>query len=201
MKKIVRLLAVACMLSTASLFAQDMTYGVKGGINFATFEANTGDINSIAGINVGGFVDYAFTEKFSIQPELLFSMQGGAQMVEVPFFNFELKIETNLTYLNVPIMAKYKLTDKFSALFGPQIGFLIAAKTEGEDIIDNFNRVDVALNFGGTYELPSGIFFEGRYSLGLSNLVKSNNAVDNEGNSTSDNFSNRVLMVGLGYRF
>lgn len=203
MKKIIGLLAAVCIFSSTSSFAQDMTYGVKGGLNFATFGGDASDSNteSLVGINIGGFADFPITEKFSIQPELLFSQQGATQRSVIPFFGIEVNIEVNLTYLNLPIMAKYKLTDEISVLAGPQIGLLMAAEVQGEDIIENYNKLDFGLNIGGVYELPIGVFFEARYNLGFAELVKSSSVVDNEGNPSSDNVANRVLTVGLGYRF
>ena len=55
--------------------------------------------------------------RFSFQPELLYSGQGSS---------------VNLNYLNIPLMAKYNLTKEFSLEAGPQIGFLLSANTSGE---------------------------------------------------------------------
>ncbi|RZJ55928.1 MAG: PorT family protein, partial [Flavobacterium sp.] len=39
-----------------------------------------------------------------------------------------------LSYLNVPIMAKYYVIEKLSLEAGPQIGFLLSAKNQVDDL-------------------------------------------------------------------
>ena len=97
-------------------------------------------------------------------------------------------------------MAKYKITDDISVLAGPQIGFLMAADVQGNDVIDGYNRVDFSANIGGAYELDSGLFFEARYSLGLSDISDEENVNDDEPTVNVD-VNNRVFQIGLGYRF
>ena len=83
-----KLLIVLIIVTTSMTMAQNdkvesLTYGIKGGISFARFN---GDISAFAfkldpkfftGFTAGAFVNYMVNDKFSIQPELLFSRKGS----------------------------------------------------------------------------------------------------------------------------
>lgn len=196
MKKLFRLLGLVCILTTVNLSAQEITYGLKGGLNFASFGGDLSDeTDGITSIYVGGLADFAFSDKFSVQPELLFSRQGAS----VDFFGLSLDID--LSYINLPIMAKYKITDNISASVGPQIGILLAAELQGNDVIDGYNCVDFSANIGGAYELDTGLFFEARYSLGLSDISNEDNVDDDDEPTVNAHVNNRVFQIGVGYRF
>ena len=187
-------------------------FGVKAGLNIANIVGDSqdlwddlnGEIKPIIRFHVGALVEIPVSEVFAIQPELLFSRQGA-----------KLKIDnaeeiSNLSYLNIPLIAKFYLAERLSFQVGPQIGFLLSAKNkasgtffdgfetvtvdEESDIKDRVNSVDFGLNFGFGYQLEQGVFFDARYSLGLSNIN------DFEG---SDDFedSNSVFQISLGYKF
>ena len=123
--------------------AQDVKYGIKGGLNISNFTGDTEgfDFKSKAGFNVGGFVEIKLSEKFSIQPELLYSSQGAkleniGDYVDDVFYTGDIKF--NFSYINVPVMFKYYVAEKFSIEAGPQIGFLVSAKTKTK--LDGFSQ-------------------------------------------------------------
>jgi hypothetical protein len=70
--------------------------------------------------NFGVMAEINVSHKFSCQPELLYFGQGYAMDRNSIIFN----------YINIPLMAKYYLTERFSFQAGPQIGFFISAKNE-----------------------------------------------------------------------
>jgi len=57
--------------------------------------------------------------------------------------------------------------------------------------------MDVAIGFGAAYELPSGLFFDARYNLGLTDLNDFPAGSGVEGFKVTQNSFN----LGLGYRF
>ena len=78
--------------------AQEVKFGLKGGLNVANITGDIEDNSSKVGFHVGGFAEIKVSEKFSVQPELLFSTQGTK-------FDFEgTNVNFNLSYLNIPIM-------------------------------------------------------------------------------------------------
>ena len=167
-----------------------INFGAKAGLNLATLDGQ--DIEGTgtkAGIHFGGMAEISINDKFSVQPELLFSTQGAnAEFGEDTF---------NLSYISLPIMAKYYATEALSIEVGPQVGFLVNAELEelGEtyDIEEDTNGVDFSLNFGLGYKLASGLNFSARYNLGLSNVFDFEDQDVDEKNS--------VFQFSIGYFF
>lgn len=205
MKKII--LTALAIFTFGFANAQDAKFGLKGGLNLATITGDTEGLNfkSKAGFNGGAFVAFKLTDKIGIQPEVLYSMQGS----KIDNFSFDFggtiyqaDATINLEYINVPVMVKYYAAEKFNVEFGPQIGFLIAAKTvaevngnEGEeDVKDSFESIDFGLNIGAGYDFTKNISAGVRYNIGLSNIAKTEPGDDSK-------ISNNVFSIGLGYTF
>ncbi|WP_420573464.1 porin family protein [Kordia sp.] len=184
MKKLL-LIAAFAVFGFANVNAQDIKLGAKVGMNFASIygdtPANLDPITSI--VNFGVVGEIPINEKFSFQPELMYSIQG-----------FSIN-DTSLTlnYFNIPLMGKYYLTKKLSVEAGPQVGFLLSAKNDGPDVTDNFKTLDLGVNVGLGYKLNNGINFGLRYNLGLSNI--------NDVSGSSDKFRNSTLQLSVGYFF
>ncbi len=183
MKKIL-LLAVVTVLGFTDVNAQEIQFGVKGGLNFATVTGdNTEDIDVVTSFNFGVLSEISVSDKFSFQPELMYSGQGYS-------FN---ENTIALSYLNIPFMGKYYITKGLSVEAGPQIGFLFSAKNEETDVKDSFNSFDFGVNFGLGYKLDNGLNFGARYNLGLTDI-------NNLDNSSSKN-KNGVFQLSIGYFF
>ena len=200
MKKIILTVAAVCAFGFAN--AQETKFGVKGGINLSNYSGDSDDYEGKVGFNVGGFAEIKISDKFAIQPELLFSTQGAKFSESGP--DFTVTYKENLSYLNIPVMAKYYVADKFSIEAGPQIGFLVAAKgkgegnftgtnfSESEDIKSDFNTVDFGVNFGLGFDFTEKVSLGFRYNLGLSNVIK---------DSSDFKDANSVLSLSIGYKF
>lgn len=183
MKKVL-LVTVIAVLGLANVNAQEIKFGAKGGLNFASISGdNTGDIETVTAFNFGLLAEIPLTEKFSFQPELMYSGQGYS-------FNDD---TVALNYLNIPLMGKYYLTKGLSLEAGPQVGFLLSAKNDDTDVKDSFNTVDFGVNFGLGYKLDNGLNFGARYNLGLSDI---NNIDGFNGKS-----KNGVFQLSVGYFF
>jgi len=183
MKKIL-LLAVITVLGFTNAKAQKIKFGVKGGLNFASVSGdNTEGIDGVTSFNFGVLSEIPISDKFSFQPELMYSGQGYSYNDDT----------IALSYFNIPLMGKYYLTKGLSLEAGPQIGFLFSAKNEKTDVKDSFNTFDFGVNFGLGYKFDNGLNFGARYNLGLIDI----NNVDN---SSSKN-KNAVLQLYVGYFF
>lgn len=202
MKKLLIISAIAFVGLTA-VNAQEVEFGLKGGINLSTI---TGDdyvnFDNRTCFHFGAVVEIGITENFSFQPELLYSCQGSDYGVDdtsiietkVALFNGTIKAD----YLNIPLMAKYYVSEGLSLEAGPQLGFLISAKDdfEGEedDIKEFVKNFDLGVNFGLGYKLAGGLNFGARYNVGLTNA--------NDDPDLSDiTFKNGVFQFSLGYFF
>lgn len=199
MKKL--LLSVIAMTAfTLSLGAQETTFGVKAGINFANLGGDA-DGDAITSLHAGGVVEIGISEKFSFQPELLFSAQGSKSEYNEDGFSAEDKLKLN--YINIPLMAKFYVAEGFSVEAGPQIGFLLSANAEGketfeggsisyeQDVKDSVKGTDFGLNLGFGYKLEGGLNFGARYNLGLSNVSEEDDA----------EVTNGVFQISVGYFF
>lgn len=183
MKKAV-LLTVFTVLGFVNANAQEIKFGAKGGLNFATLTGDvSNDVDYVTAFNVGILAEIPLTEKFSFQPELMYSGQGYSIGDDV----------VALSYLNVPLMGKYYVWKGLSLEAGPQIGFLLSADDEGEDVKKLFKSVDFGVNFGVGYKLQNGLNFGARYNLGLSDL--------NNVNDSTAKIKNGVIQVSVGYFF
>lgn len=210
MKKII--LTVSAIFAMGVLNAQEIKYGIKTGFSSSTFTGDVAhyDVKSKAGFHVGGFVEFKITDKFSVQPEILYSTQGAKLKFYTAdeFSSTSEKQDFKLGYLNIPIIAKYYVIKGFSIEAGPQVGFLLSAKNEfnystyiteefsdsGEDDIkDDLKSVDFGFNFGAGYEFTENVFVQARYNLGLTSIFEDAiNEFDPK---------NGVFQFSVGYKF
>lgn len=206
MKKIVLSLVGLAVMNIANAQSkksssnESLAYGVKAGLNMASI---TGDYDgkAIAGANFGGFLTLNVADKFYVQPELLFSMQGVSydQSLSIPGFttvSYNTKIKTN--FINIPVMARYFVADKFSLEAGPQLGILLSSKATADDTTKDIKSttkgIDFTLNFGAGYDVTENIAIGARFGLGLTEFSK-----DNKDGSVSNN--HRVFSINAAYKF
>lgn len=189
MKKIF-LLTVIAVTFVCSAQAQYAKFGAKGGLNLANVNGeDVEDADMRTAFHVGGVFEFMLYDNFSFQPELLYSAQGYKAG------DNKLKLD----YLNLPLMGKIYVSDGFNIQVGPQIGFLLSAKQEGEilgyevegDVKDNYKEIDFGAALGLGYKLPSGLFFDARYNLGLTDVPDMENVKAKNG----------VIQVSLGFMF
>lgn len=217
MKKLVLFLTLSAFVLNTNAQTQptkgsdEISFGVKAGVNFASITGDeTDDLSSLTGFHFGGFVNIPVSGNFSVQPEILYSAQG-AKYEDSDDYDGKFK----LNYLNIPVMAKIEVADGFTLEAGPQIGFLLSAKDDytyvgpdpgfsddsGEDDIKDFIKsTDFGINFGLGYEMESGLSFGARYSLGISNIIDSD---DIDPGFDVDDFKNQngVFQISVGYSF
>ena len=186
--------------------AQGIKVGAKAGLNLSTVNGDDlDDAKSLIGFHLGAVAEISIADKFSFQPELLFSTQGAKAEGGDVDYSYEQK--TKLNYLIIPLMAKFYLVKGLSVEAGPQVGFLMSAKAEGEetdsfggvtetfeydeDIKDDIKGTDIGINVGAGYKLDSGLFFNARYNIGLSNISEYDNG----------DIKNGVFQFSIGYFF
>ena len=185
MKKIVCTFFVLSV-SLLTVVAQT-NFGIKAGYNSASVQISNGtDWDSKSGIHAGGLAHIHVSTRFAVQPEIMISCQGGQKGDDN---------KLRLTYINVPVLAQYMVSDGFRLQTGPQIGFLIGAEQKlgniEVDIDDAFDAVDASWVFGAGYIFSSGLGIDARFNLGLNNI------------SDDEDFKakNRVFQLGLFYQF
>jgi hypothetical protein len=196
MKKIT--LLVAAVFTIGFVNAQDkkdMSFGIKGGLNISSISNVEGDgvnSNSLVGFHAGFFGEFMITDKFTIQPEVVYSAQGVK--LESGGDKGDLKVD----YIIIPVMGRYYVAEAFSLELGPQIGFLVSAKAksggESIDVKSDLKSTDISLDFGAGYDITRNLMLGARYNLGLTRVQK--DKVPGESDS-----KNSVFQISLGYKF
>mgnify|MGYP003132408040 CR=1 FL=1 len=204
MKKVF-FIAVLAVFGVTATQAQEVRLGAKGGVNFSSFAGDGFDAfddpEGRTSFHIGAFAEIPVSERFSIQPEVLYSGQGfdlvsreGADDTEV-----------QLDYINVPVMAKVYLIEGLYAEAGPQIGFNVKNEIDsdpddagsGEIAIneDVINDIDFSVGVGAGYRFNNGLFLNARYNFGLTDVF------NNEDLLIDSDAKNSVFVVSAGYSF
>lgn len=196
--------------------AQTAKFAVKAGGNIAWLNGDGELSKPVPGFHAGAFAELKVTEKFYVQPEILLSLQGGKGGIDERegFTRINQKMRIALGYVNVPVLAKYYVTNKLSIEGGPQLGINVFARqkfqyddnSSGTRIQAGFNRsvkeavngFDFGLAIGTGYNLNGHLLLQARYVFGMTTVHKEVN--DNAGKFSPD-IRNGVGQVSFGYRF
>lgn len=164
--------------------------GIKGGLNVSNLYVDqVNDEDARIGFHAGVFGQLFSSEAFAIQPEINFSTKGNR--IVTSFLSVDQETKFNLSYLDIPVLAVFKLGRVVELHAGAYWSYLVSAniKTEGDlgsefrDIDrDNFENWDYGL-VGGVGINLSGIQLGARYNYGLQQIAKSNGAKSMLGDS------------------
>lgn len=172
----------ATVFFTGTISAQQVNFGAKAGLNIATLSGDDiDDVGSRTAFHIGLIGEIMLTEKFAVQPEVLYSAQGAK----------EDDLTYKLDYVAIPVMAKYFVTPGLSLEAGPQIAFNTLSEIEfdGEsEDLDEIEGMDFGLGFGLGYQFMNA-FVQARYNMGLTEIVEDADA------------KNSVFQISVGYKF
>lgn len=191
MKKLILFAVSIAMVYTAKAQSSNITYGVKGGGNLSNI-SNIAQNEKIS-FHAGVFAEWNICDFFAIQPELIYSHQGASDKVGLIRYN------TNINYLNIPVLAKFYVLKGLSVDIGPQFGFVVdkkeRIKVDGDMSkyaydLDGVDRFDLSIGVGASYNIKS-IILSAHYNFGLTDVF---------GEDIYDLNKNRVLQVSIGYR-
>ena len=151
------LITLLLFVSISTLtFSQETKYGVRGGLNISNLDFTPdADFDNMHrnGFAFGGFVDYGFTDAISLQVELQFSAEGAKAD------------ELNADYIQMPIMLRYKIGDKFTIGAGP----MASLKTwKNQDAFSTFSFSGIG---GVEYMITDELFIDARFSYGITNIL------------------------------
>lgn len=187
MKKLL-LIIVFVWIGFPALQAQEFNFGAKAGVNFADITGDNADGDVRTSFHLGLVAEIPFAEKFYFGPEVLYSSQGTKDGDD----------HLKLDYIQIPLMARYYVSEGFNFELGPQLGFLVKADAEldgeTEDVKDLFKDFEYGINFGLGYKLTNGLFFQGRYNLGLANINDFEEFDDSK-------IHNSVIQLSVGFMF
>ncbi len=183
-------------------------FGIIGGLNLANFSGDDAeDSKSKTGFAAGGFVTFNLSEKFAIQPEVLYSTKGSKY--ESSDLGFQVKATTSLNYIDIPVLGVFSPVNNIKFFAGPSINIFLNGKSEAEmpgveaempgvielKFSEDIKTKDVkspefGLVVGGAFS-SGQLGIGARYSIGLTNQPK-NSDVD---------LKNRVIQFMAGFSF
>ncbi len=197
MKKLF-VLAVLNLFAVIFVNAQSVEFGVTGGllnnntdVKLSALGITLADVDAInkTGFYIGGLLDIGVSETFHVQPELTYGSAG------------------DLSFVYLPIMAKYYVAQGFHVMVGPQFSFssnvddIKNTLKDVDDLLDTNLNVDDALKsaalelgFGAGYDITEKIGVLARYSIAMSDRY------DGPLGGSID-VKNSTLNVGVTYKF
>ena len=174
--------------------------GITGGLNVA----NTVDsydegysTNNILGFHAGVTATIPIIYPLSFQPEVLFSQIGYKA------YTADGDYTQRNNYINVPLLANFRLVRGLNFVIGPQLNFPISSTNtyyNGFTVdretyyTDNTNKSYVAGVVGLSIGLGPYVDLRARYVLDLTSNTQ-------DGNSPIPDYRNQVWQFGLGFKF
>ncbi|SEA20569.1 porin family protein [Psychroflexus halocasei] len=203
MKKLMLTVAITVgtiLTSNAQSDSKVVQLGAKGGVNFASVTGDDFDSpDSRTSFNAGIVAEVPYSERFSLQAEVFYSGQGfEVEDINVAGVNFDTnKVEYQLDYIQVSLLAKVYLIEGLNVYAGPQIGFKVNEEIDCESgdvnvddtMLPEAQDFDFSGTVGAGYKFDNGFFVDARYNYGFSDLIKDTDS------------HNSVIQAGVGFMF
>ena len=222
MKRFILLATIATFLICQTGFSQ-VKMGVKAGLSFTNWDGQA--VNSLeklvsvtngmaqmkmkTGFYAGAFADLPLGERFSLEPGLYYTqkgytLSGNLEIDKLNFLGANVSAQVRSHYIDMPLLFKANITKGLNIYAGPQVSYMVmndlrlSAGILGINFLhqsipmtDLFKRWDAAIVGGVGYQFENGLSLNAGYDYGLTKIDK------------GSNFSsyNRVIRVGIGYRF
>jgi hypothetical protein len=178
-----------------------------GGLNLTKYGSSSGSESTSFSQKSGfsGGIAFAFpvSKGLSIETDLLFSRKGSG--ITLPYSTTQ-QIAGIYRYsaIGLPLMIKVDFFPGATPYFllGPEIDFIFSHKLnlpdtqEVFDLKETTNHIGFGINSGIGFEFaihPFALFFEFRYTIGLSNLLSAN--------ADMEKIKNTSLLLLIGGRF
>lgn len=170
--------------------------GVRLGINHSNI-SNTG-LDGKLGPNVAVFADIRFTDFYALQPEIMYSRQGGKSIASN-------SRDLNIDYLSIGVANKFYVVPNRGLHFilGPSLDFdlennIINLINETND--SEVTPFDFSIFMGIGYEFDFGLIVEARYKQGLLSIDLFDD-IFYEYDDYGDTALNNVFQIGIAYKF
>ncbi len=195
------------------LQSQDVHYGAKAGANYSSV---VGDLTDGVKFRLSGhagiFLQFEFSEGFTLQPELLYVSQGFQYSSDLFSIESEaplpagndFRTNVQLNYLAIPVLGTFALNERYSVHFGPQFAFLLnqVTKIKSLDEPDGINAkskastsgkflLDYGVAAGIDIKFGTNISMTPRFYLGLRNRL----------NGREDNLQNYNVSLQLSINY
>lgn len=157
MKKLIVMasLLLGAMFSANAQDKEGLGLDIKAGADIASFSGGGASINA-TGFGLGVAYNIAASEKLSIAPGL------GYTSLTFDFLGMDLKA----SQLQIPVTAKYAISDNISGLVGAKYGMFL-----DKDFKDGMDKsANLSLEAGAAYGFTESLFGEVKYAYGLTDF-------------------------------
>ncbi|MDO6516431.1 porin family protein [Zobellia uliginosa] len=193
MKTVKLLIMLVVFCSTGMTMAQTRP-GIKVGLNSSNISNTSLDTKS--GVYIGAFADISLTDYYSLQPEILYSNQGGKS-------NSDAYGDVNINYISIGIPNKFYVSPDKGFHFILGLGLDINfdnnfVNLTNFNVDDEISPLDVVVFGGIGYEFDFGLILEVRYKQGTISVdfFGEDNYYEEAGSNL-----NGVFQIGAAYKF
>jgi hypothetical protein len=166
-------------------------FGLVGGINESTLLIGHENSYYVTGFEAGIASEVNLSRHFYLFPELVFITRGDVQ------------IEGRQAYLNLPILAGYRIQKHIELLAGPTVGYLLSIYNEPYDIYNLKRKIDFGFSGAARFRINPRTGIDISYMQSFNGIYKSKNVVD--GNvfvvSSKGNPVNQTFQISYFYLF
>lgn len=187
---------------SCSTFGQ-VKFGMKGGGSLCnTYKLVNEDYEyHRLGWYAGGLAQIPLSAAIFLQPEILFSSKGFRYPFYIPRGD---KAAVVLNYISVPLIAQYKLFNRFLIGIGPDISYLVSAKNKypTNEIVDVTDQYPIKFDFGidanVSFQIIHALSVDARYYYGFRTYYYTDVNGVRVGESRG---ANRAFQIGISYVF
>jgi hypothetical protein len=174
-------------------------FGLTGGVNIAnTINAYNSNYTTaaIAGFNAGLTMEIPLIYPLSFAPEALYSQKGFAAVTADGNYT------QRTNYVDIPLLAKFKLSPTFNFLIGPQLAIPVSTT----QTFDNGFNITSESNYntygqktildgvvGVSFDFNPNVELRARYTLDMQQ--------NQQNASYGGDYRNQVWQIGLGIKF
>jgi len=196
MKKNILIILILFVSISVNAQTSKMKFGIKSGINISKYtpemyvgNSRLANYQGKIGFYLGGYTNIEISNKFKIQPELLFSSQGTKRIFEdisltdsngILLGVSDIEETINESVISLPIILQYFINEKFNLESGIQLGYVINRKEEttkdpfglnqgnnSQSNNTNYDKFDLGFNLGLGYKILENLRINTRYFLGI----------------------------------
>lgn len=197
MKKLFSFLSA---LAVGTNLCAQLTTSIRAGASFANLHYKSENTSQGRIAGYGGLaINVDLRKQLFFQPEILYSIRG----YRFPATSFSSSGRVGYGYITLPLLLGYKPSKNFSILAGPEIGYMIRARSHFDgssyDILQNVGRrFNVDADAGIAWNIGSGLSLDARFSFGVTALYRGilTDDMGNEIGRVNDGY-HRVMQVGM----
>ena len=198
--------------------SENFYFSLKAGLNYSIINGYDEGDNRL-GVNFGLINNIRINDKWFLTPE--FNMLSGRGAKNIPYsgtgnpdmddlLGEPTSTDRKLSYLDIPVLVRYNVSERFSISAGPQISILTGAADVYEfepsgtananfelNIEDELSKVDVGAVLDLTFVLAKpkkgkGVNLFLRYTQGFIDIAKENTAVK---------YTHSTIQMGAAFPF